>query len=73
VRLLAALLAGAVIFAGCDKPPPSKIDTASERAAASKRAQEGAFGTQVKAHESAKALGDDLNRKALEGVEKAEK
>lgn len=60
------LLAG-----GCGKEPP-KVDAATGQKEALERAKQGAFGTQVKALEDAKAIGADLDRKAREAVEKAE-
>jgi hypothetical protein len=69
----AALLA-AVVLAGCGKEPPApKADAAKERAEALERAKQGAFGTSVQALEAAKGLGADLNQKALDAVDKAEK
>lgn len=69
----AALLAAALL-AGCGKEPPApKVDAATERADALERAKQGAFGTSVQALEAAKGLGADLNQKALDAVDKAEK
>lgn len=68
----AALLAVASI-AGCGREPAPKVDAAKERAEALERAKQGAFGAPVQALESAKGLGADLNQKALDAVEKAEK
>lgn len=67
---LAALLA----LAACGKEAPkAAIDPATERAQALERAKDGAFGTQVKALEAAKGLEADLNKKAVEAVDRAEK
>lgn len=61
-------------LAGCGKEaPPPKADAAKDRAEALERAKQGAFGTQVQAVEAAKGLGADLDRKALDAVDKAEK
>ena len=76
MRLLVALLSGATIAAGagCSRPPPPKVDGATERAEAAERAKQRAYGGEaVKALEAAKTLESDLNKKALEAVEKAEK
>jgi len=71
--LTAALLA----LAACGKEAPradaAKADPAKERAEALERAKDGAFGTQVKALEAAKGLEADLNKKATEAVDRAEK
>ena len=65
---------GAALLAGCGKEPPApKVDAATERADALERAKQGAFGTSVQALEAAKGLGADLNQKALDAVDKAEK
>jgi hypothetical protein len=71
-RAAALALAGALLLTGCGKPPPPKVDAGDERAAATERAKSGAFGAQVKAHEDAKAIGADMNRKAQESVDKVE-
>jgi hypothetical protein len=64
----------ALVLAGCGKPEAPKADAAAERAAATERAKGRAYGgAEVKALEDAKALGDDINRKAQERVEAAEK
>ena len=74
-RALLALAAGAALaFGGCSKPPPPKVDAAKEQADATARAKERAYGGDaVKALEAAKGLEADLNKKAQESVEKAEK
>jgi hypothetical protein len=66
---LLALLAG--LAGGCGKPAPT-VDPATERKQALERSKEGAFGTQVKALETAKGLGEDMDKKAREAVDKAE-
>ena len=79
--LAAALAAAAVFAAGCGKADAPKVDAGAapsasgsgvEQAEANKRAREDAFGTQVKAHDQAKALQDDLNKKAQDNLEKAD-
>lgn len=70
----AALLLAPSLVAGCGKEAPApKADATQERAEALERAKQGAFGTQVQALEAAKGLGTDLNQKALDAVDKAEK
>lgn len=70
----AAILLAPSLIAGCGKESPApKVDAAKERAEALERAKQGAFGTQVQALEAAKSLGADLNQKALDAVDKAEK
>ena len=66
---LLALLAG--LLCGCGKPAPT-VDPATERKQALERSKEGVFGTQVKSLETAKGLGEDMDKKAREAVEKAE-
>jgi hypothetical protein len=61
-------------LAGCGKKEPTvAADPKREQAEALERAKKGAFGTQVNAIESAKTMGDDLNKKAQDAVDKAEK
>jgi hypothetical protein len=70
------LLATATVLAigGCSKPPPPKVDAAKEQAEANARARERAYGgAAVKALDQAKGLQEEVNKKALESVEKAEK
>ena len=69
---LAASLALAAL-AGCGKPETPKVDAAAERAAATERAKKDAFGAQVRAHEQAKGLADDVNKKAQEGLDAADR
>jgi len=68
---LAVTLAAAL--AACGKSEAPKVDAATERAEALERAKKDVFGTQVQAHEKARALGDDMNRKAQEGIDAADK
>jgi hypothetical protein len=64
VALLAAL--------GCAKKEEPKADAATEQREALERAKEGPYGSQVKALEDAKKMGEDLDRKSRESVDKAE-
>lgn len=70
-RGIAVLALLALVAGGCGKQTP-KTDAATERQEALDRAKEGAFGTQVKALEAAKGMAADLDKKAREGVDKAE-
>jgi hypothetical protein len=74
-RALVALAAGVVFVAGgCGKTAPPAVDAEKERAQATERAKQRAYGGDaMKALEAAKALEGDLNKKAQESVEKAEK
>ena len=74
-RSIAILAVGAaLVVGGCNKPPPPKVEAEAQRVEALKRAQERAYGGDaMKALEQAKGLEADLNKKALESVEKAEK
>ena len=67
-----AALAAAVL-AGCGRSEAPKVDAATERAQATERAKKDAFGTHVRAHEKAKALGADMNEKAAGGLDAADK
>lgn len=69
----AALAAASVALAACGQQKAPKVDAATERAEAQKRAAEGPFGTQVKSLETAKGLEADLNKKAQDSVDKMEK
>ncbi len=67
-------MAAALLAAACGKKPPEpKVDAAAERAAATERAKQGPYGAQMKALETAKGLEADINKKAQDAVEKAEK
>ena len=70
--VLAAALAAAALV-GCGKSQAPKVDAAAERAQAAERAKQGAFGAQVKAHEQAKALAADVDKKAEAGMDAADK
>jgi hypothetical protein len=68
---LIALVALALTACG-GKPPPAKVDAEAEKAAALERARHDAFGTQVQALDKAKAMQDDMNKKAAAGLDKAD-
>ncbi|APV51239.1 hypothetical protein BWI17_17065 [Betaproteobacteria bacterium GR16-43] len=74
-RALLLLATGtALAMGGCGKPPPPKVDAAKEQAEANARARERAYGGEaVKALDQAKGMQEDMNKKALESVDKAEK
>ena len=67
---LAALMA---LVAACSESKTPKVDAAAEREAATARAKDAAFGTQMKALETAKGMEADVNRKAQESVDRIEK
>ena len=70
----AAALLAVLVPGGCGKQPAApKADAAREQAEALERSKQGAFGTPVKALDAAKAMGADLDRKAVDAVDKAEK
>jgi hypothetical protein len=70
---LACGLAAAVALGACGKSEaPAKVDAAAEQKAATERAKQGPFGAQVKALETAKGMGDDLNKKAQEEVDRVD-
>jgi len=70
---VAALLAALALAAGCGQSKTPKVDPAAERAAATERAKQGPFGTQVQAVEAAKGMEADINKKAQDAVDKMEK
>ena len=70
----AALVAVALpLLAACGKSEAPASDPAAERAAATKRAEEGPYGAQMKALDKAKNLQSDLNKKVEDNLEKADK
>jgi hypothetical protein len=69
----ALVVLATVMLAACGKSPQVEADPAAERAAATERAKKGPFGTQMKALETAKGLGADVNKKAQDEVDRAEK
>jgi hypothetical protein len=72
IEVAAALAAAAVLAVGCGKSDAPKVDAKTEQAEANKRAREDVFGSQVKAIDNAKALPDDINKKAQENLDKAD-
>ena len=72
IEVAAALAAAAVFAVACGKSDAPKVDAKTEQAEANKRAREDVFGSQVKAIDNAKALPDDINKKAQENLDKAD-
>jgi hypothetical protein len=70
---VALALAGTLAAAGCGEAKKPKVDAATERAEALERARQGPYGAQVKSLDTAKALSDDINKKASESVDRIEK
>ena len=70
---LAAAFAAALAVGACNKEKTPKVDAEAERAAALERSKKAAFGTQVNALETAKGLEADVNQKAANAVDNAEK
>ena len=70
---VALALAAFLLAAGCGESKKPKVDAATERAEALERAKKGPYGTQVQALDKAKALEEDINKKASEQVDKIEK
>ncbi len=70
---VALALAGTLAATGCSDSKKPKVDSATERAEALERARQGPYGTQVKSLDTAKALSDDINKKASESVDRIEK
>lgn len=73
-RAVVTLGTALLVLAACGKQesPPAQ-DPAAERAAATERAKQGPFGADVKALEKAKGMGAELNKKAEDNLEKADK
>ena len=65
-----AAVAVALLVVGCGGEKKPKVDAATEQAEAKKRAEQGPFGTQVKAIDTAKNLGNDVNSKVEDAVTK---
>ena len=70
---LVALALAAALVAGCGESKKPKVDAATEQKEALERAKKGPYGTQVQSLEKAKALEEDINKKAQESVDKIEK
>jgi hypothetical protein len=65
IRAGAIAALAALALAGCGKPEAPKVDAATERAEATERAKQRAYGrSEVKALENAQKIGDDINKKA---------
>jgi uncharacterized protein YoxC len=69
---IALVLALAVALAGCGKSKTPTVDAEAERQQAHDRAAKGAFGTQVQALDKAKAMQDDINKKAADNLDKVD-
>ncbi|HEX7557606.1 MAG TPA: hypothetical protein VF386_00340 [Usitatibacter sp.] len=66
--------AAALLATACgEKKPAANVDAAAEREAALERARHDKFGTQVQALDKAKGLEADVNKKAQDSVDNAEK
>lgn len=72
-RAVALACALALSAAACGKAEAPQAGADAERKAATERAKQGPMGESVKALETARGLEADLDRKAREAVEKAEK
>ena len=70
LRAVLAAMAVAALAAACGESKKPKVDAATEQAEAKKRAEQGPFGTQVKAIDTAKNLGNDVNQKVEDAVTK---
>jgi hypothetical protein len=66
------MAAAAVLACACSKSEAPKVDAATERQQAHDRAAKDAFGAQVQAVDKAKAMQDDMNKKAQENLDKAD-
>lgn len=72
-RIVLAAALAALAVASCSKKPVTEdSDPAAEQKAASERARQGPYGTQLKAMDKAKELQADLNKKAQEEGERAD-
>ena len=71
-RVAAALAAAAVFAAACGKAEAPVVDAKKEQAEANQRARQDVFGTQVKAHDNAKAMQEDINKKVQDNIDKAD-
>ena len=70
---IAAVIAAALLAAACGQQKAPKVDSATEREQALERSRQGAFGADVKALDKAKALGDDINKKAQDNLDAADR
>ena len=73
VFVVTAVAAALALISACSKKEEPKVDAATEQKQALERAKQGPYGSQMKALETAKGLGDEMNKKAQEEVENAEK
>lgn len=73
VGLALLFCSAALLAASCGEKKAAKVDAEAERAAALERARHDKFGTQVQALDKAKALEADVNKKAQDSVDNAEK
>jgi hypothetical protein len=73
LRAAALVAAALALLAACGRSEAPPADPATERAEATKRAEQGPYGTQMKALDKAKNLQSDLNKKAEDNLEKADK
>ena len=72
-QVAVAVALAATLVAGCGESKKPKVDAATEQREALERAKKGPYGTQVQALDKAKALEEDINKKASEQVDKIEK
>jgi entry exclusion lipoprotein TrbK len=68
-----ALALAAVLVAGCGESKKPTVDGATEQKEALERARKGPYGTQVQALDKAKALEEDINKKAQANLDAADK
>jgi len=73
VAIAVPLVAVALGTAACGQSKAPKVDAEAEKAAALERARKDAFGTQVKALDTAKGLEADVNQKAQDRVDAIDK
>ena len=69
---VALALAGTLAATGCGESKKPTVNP-NERAEALERAKQGPYGAQVKSIDTAKALSDDINKKASDSVDRIEK
>ncbi len=72
-RVAFALALAATLATACGEAKQPKVDAATEQREALERARKGPYGTQVQALDKAKALEEDINKKASEQVDRIEK
>jgi hypothetical protein len=73
VAVAVPLVAVALAASACGQSKTPKVDAEAEKAAALERARKDAFGTQVKALDTAKGLEADVNQKAQDRVDAIDK